>query len=168
MTDAISSAQSALSALTTSMAATPPMGNPYPQWMSGMAKDHPTIAAIASRMAAERAGLQVLAAKIQDELKAYEVGFDLESMPQDQAEQLEPSVDNLPQAAGGIHTLRVSDGVVEAETDYPDDEQGAETGKLICGAIMRAAEPGEGDGSRVLGEDDAVLAECEPDDADFP
>lgn len=108
------------------------------------------------------------AAKIQDELKAYEVGFDLESMPQDQAEQLEPIVDNLPQAAGGIHTLRVSDGVVEAETDYPDDEQGAETGKLICGAIMRAAGPGEGDGSRALGEDDAVLAECEPDDADFP
>lgn len=111
---------------------------------------------------------QVFAAKIEAELKAYEVGFDLASMPEQQAAQLEPIVDNLPQAAGGVRVLRVSEGVAEAETDYPDDEQGAETGRLICGAIERAAGRGEGAGSRVLGANDAVLAECEPDDADFP
>lgn len=107
-----------------------------------------------------------LGEKVQEELEAYEVGFDLESMPQDQAAQLESIVDNLPQAAGGVHVLRVSGSVVEAETDYPDDEQGAETGKLICGAIVRAG--GDDAGSQVTGEDGAVLADCEVEDADFP
>ena len=107
-----------------------------------------------------------LAEKVKDELRAYEVGFDLESMPQDQAAQLESIVDNLPQAAGGVHVLRVSGSVVEAETDYPDDEQGAETGKLICGAIVRAG--GDDAGSEALGEGGEVLADCEAEDAAFP
>lgn len=108
------------------------------------------------------------AARIERELKAYGVGFDLEAMPDAQAAQLAPIVDNLPQAAGGVRVLRVAGGVAEAETDYPDDEQGSQTGRLICGAIMRAARGSEGPGSRALGADGAVLAECEPEDADFP
>ena len=115
----------------------------------------------ASTPAEERLG-----EKVQEELQAYEVGFDLESMPQDQAEQLEPIVDNLPQAAGGVHVLRVDGSVVEAETDYPDDKQGAQTGRLICGAIVRAG--GDDAGSQVTGEDGAVLADCEAEDAAFP
>ncbi len=76
----------------------------------------------ASTPAAER-----LAQKVKDELHVYEVGFDLESMPADQADQLAPIVDNLPQAAGGVHVLRVDGKVVVAETDFPADDQGAET-----------------------------------------
>ena len=123
---------------------------------------------VTTTVEAQTSADEVFAAKIEAELKVYEVGFDLASMPEQQAAQLEPGVDNLPQAAGGVRVLRVTDGTVEAETDYPDDEQGAQTGRLICGAIERAAGPGEGEGSRVLGSDDAVLAECEPDDASFP
>jgi hypothetical protein len=109
-----------------------------------------------------------LAAAIQDELKVYEQGFDLEAMPQEQADQLAPVVDNLPQAAGGIRILRVNDGAVEAETDFPDDEEGAVTGRLICGAIERAIGRDDPGGHRVLGDDGAVLRECEPDDANYP
>src|SRR6478752_1744522 len=109
---------------------------------------------------------QRLADKVQDELHVYEVGFDLESMPQDQADQLEPIVDNLPQAAGGVQVLRVDGSVVVAETDFAADDNGAQTGHLICGAIVRAG--GDDVGSQVLGKDDAVLADCEPEDADFP
>ncbi len=110
-----------------------------------------------------------LAGRIEDELRVYEQGFDLESVPQEQADQLAPVVDNLPQAAGGVEVLRVNDGVVEAETGFPDDEEGAVTGRLICGAIERAIGDGEDPGGhRVLGEDAAVLAECEPDDANYP
>ncbi len=115
----------------------------------------------ASTPAAER-----LAQKVKDELHVYEVGFDLESMPADQADQLAPIVDNLPQAAGGVHVLRVDGTVVVAETDFPADDQGAETGRLICGAIIRAG--GDAAGSQVLGEDGEVLADCEAEDADFP
>lgn len=107
-----------------------------------------------------------LAQKVKDELKVYETGFDLESMPDDQAKQLEPIVDNLPQAAGGVSVIRVTGSVVEAETDFPADEQGSETGKLICGAIVRAG--GDDVGSQALGEDGAVLADCESEDAAFP
>jgi hypothetical protein len=110
-----------------------------------------------------------LADRIEAELKVYEAGFDLESMPSEQADQLAPVVDNLPQAAGGVQILRVDRGVVEAETDFPDDEEGAVTGRLVCGAIERAI--GRGDdpgGHRVLGEDGTVLAECERDDANYP
>jgi hypothetical protein len=109
---------------------------------------------------------QKLAAAIQDELKVYDRGFDLESMPQAQQDQLAPVVDNLPQAAGGVRTLKVTDGVVEADTDFPDDEEGSATGRLICGAIVRAGASSGRD--RVLGSGDAVLAECQPDDANFP
>lgn len=110
-----------------------------------------------------------LAERIQEELRVYEEGFDLESVPEAQADQLAPVVDNLPQAAGGIDILRVNEGVVEAETDFPDDEEGAVTGRLICGAIERVV-AGKEDvgGHRVLGEEGSVLAECETDDADFP
>lgn len=117
---------------------------------------------------------QELADAVEQELKVYEVGFDLESMPASQQAQLAPIVDNLPQAAGGVRTLRVTGGVVEAETDFPDDDQGTETGKLICGAIERAFDPddpGAPDdpgGHRVLGSGGSVLAECQPDDANFP
>ncbi len=115
----------------------------------------------ASTPAEERLG-----EKVQDELKVYETSFDLESMPEDQAAQLEPIVDNLPQAAGGVSVLRISGSVVEAETDFPADEQGTETGKLICGAIVRAG--GDDVGSQVLGEGGDVLADCEAEDAAFP
>lgn len=119
-----------------------------------------------TKVEATTAADQQLADRIQDELEVYETGFDLESMPDAQAEQLEPIVDNLPQAAGGVHVLRVDGSVVEAETDYPDDEQGAQTGRLICGAIVRAG--GDDAGSQVTGEDGAVLADCEAEDAAFP
>jgi hypothetical protein len=110
---------------------------------------------------------QRLADAIQAELKVYDVGFDLESMPQQQADQLAPVVDNLPQAAGGVQILRVDGTDVEATTDFPDDDEGAVTGRLICGAIERAA--GKRDvNARVLGKDDAVLAECSRDDVNFP
>jgi hypothetical protein len=107
-----------------------------------------------------------LAQKVLDELEVYDVGFDLESMPQDQAEQLEPIVDNLPQAGGGVRVLRVEGSVVEAETDFAADENGEQTGHLICGAIVRAG--GDDVGSQALGEDGAVLADCESEDAAFP
>jgi hypothetical protein len=87
-------------------------------------------------------------------------------MPQEQQDQLAPVVDNLPQAAGGVRTLKVTGGVVEADTDFPDDEEGAATARLICGAIVRAG--GDSGKDRVLGSGDAVLAECQPDDANFP
>lgn len=109
-----------------------------------------------------------LAAVIADELAVYEQGFDLELLPPDQQAQIGAVVDNLPQAAGGVRVLRVSDGIVEAETDFPDDEQGAETSGLICGAIERSVGADDPGGHRVLGADDAVLAECEPEDASFP
>lgn len=89
-------------------------------------------------------------------------------LPPAQQAQLGAVVDNLPQAAGGIRTLRVTDGVVEAETNFPDDEQGVETGRLICGAIQRSVPAGDPGGHRVLGAEDAVLADCEADDANFP
>jgi hypothetical protein len=116
---------------------------------------------------ASTAADQRLADAIQAELKVYDKGFDLESMPQEQADQLAPVVDNLPQAAGGVQILRVDGGDVEATTDFPDDEEGAVTGRLICGAIERAAGKQDVD-ARVLGKDDAVLAECSPDDVNFP
>lgn len=109
-----------------------------------------------------------LAATIQGELAIYEEGFDLEVLPPGQQAQLAAIVDNLPQAAGGVRTLRVSDGVVEADTGFPDDEQGADTGRLICGAIERSVGSDDPGGHRVLGDDEAVLAECDPDDANFP
>lgn len=109
---------------------------------------------------------QRLAEKVRDELRGYETGFDLESMPDEQAAQLEPIVDNLPQAAGGVSVLRVEGRAVTAETDYAAGEQGEQTGRLICGAIVRAG--GDAGASRVLGENDDVLADCEADDADFP
>jgi len=67
-----------------------------------------------------------------------------------------------------VRTLRVDDGVVEAETDFPDDDQGTETGQLICGAIQRSVGSDDPGGHRVLGADDAVLADCESGDANFP
>lgn len=109
-----------------------------------------------------------LATAVQDELGIYEDGFDLEVLPAEQQAQLAPIVDNLPQAAGGVRVLRVSGGVVEAETDFRDDEQGAETGRLICGAIERAVGPTDPGGHRVLGLDGAVLADCGSDDVNFP
>ncbi len=109
---------------------------------------------------------QRLAERVRDQLRGYETGFDLESMPDEQAAQLEPIVDNLPQAAGGVSVLRVEGRAVTAETDYADDEQGEQTGRLVCGAIVRAG--GDPGASQVLGEDDAALADCEADDADFP
>ncbi len=117
-------------------------------------------------VAAQSASEQRLAEKVRDELRVYETGFDLESMPEEQAAQLQPIVDNLPQAAGGVRVLRVEGSVVTAETDYPADEQGEQTGRLICGAIVRAG--GDDVGSQVLGENDGVLADCEAVDADFP
>lgn len=105
-----------------------------------------------------------LAERIEAELRAYEQGFDLESMPTAQADQLAPVVNNLPQAAGGVDILRVDSGRVEAVTGFPDDEEGEVTGRLICGAIERA---GARDGL-VLGADDSMLAECRPDDRNFP
>ena len=127
-----------------------------------------------TRVEASTPADQQLADAVQGELQVYDVGFDLESMPAAQQAQLAPIVDNLPQAAGGVRTLRVTDGVVEAETDFADDDQGTETGRLICGAIERAFDPGNPDGPddpgghRVLGSGGSVLADCEPDDANFP
>ena len=109
-----------------------------------------------------------LADAIQAELRVFDEGFDLESMPQEQQDQLAAAVDNLPQAAGGVRTLRVSNGVVEADTDFPDDDEGQVTGRLICGAIERSVGKDDPGGHVVLGADDAVLAECQPDDASFP
>lgn len=117
-------------------------------------------------VAAQSPAEQRLAERVRDELRAYETGFDLESMPDEQAAQLQPIVDNLPQAAGGVSVLRVEGSAVTAETDYAADEQGEQTGRLICGAIVRAG--GDAAGSEVLGEDDDVLADCEAADADFP
>lgn len=115
---------------------------------------------------AQTAAEQRLAAEVRDQLRGYETGFDLESMPDEQAAQLEPIVDNLPQAAGGVSLLRVEGRAVTAETDYAAGEQGEQTGRLICGAIVRAG--GEAAASQVLGENDDVLADCEATDADFP
>lgn len=129
---------------------------------AGCGEEDPKTSVEAATPADER-----LAERIQEELRIYEQGFDLESVPQEQADLLAPVVDNLPQAAGGVAILRVDGGSVEAETDFPADEEGAVTGRLICGAIERAA-GGDAAGSRVLGEDGAVLAECEPADANYP
>jgi hypothetical protein len=132
--------------------------------LAACGSEDPKLSVEASTPADER-----LAEAVQAELRVYDESFDLESMPQAQQDQLADVVDNLPQAAGGIEVLRVSDGVVEAETDFPDDDQGAVTGRLICGAIERAAgESGAAPGSRALGEDDSVLADCDPEDSNFP
>ena len=122
--------------------------------------------AVTTSVEAQSPAEQRLAEKVRDELGAYETGFDLEAMPDEQAAQLQPIVDNLPQAAGGVSVLRVEGRAVTAETDYPVDEQGEQTGRLICGAIVRAG--GDAGGSEVLGEGDDVLADCEADDAAFP
>ncbi len=121
---------------------------------------------VTTSVAAQSRAEQRLATKVRAELRNYETGFDLESMPDEQAAQLEPIVDNLPQAAGGVSLLRVEGDAVTATTDYRAGEQGEQTGRLICGAIVRAG--GDPGSSRVLGEDDDVLADCEAEDADFP
>ena len=111
---------------------------------------------------------QRLAARVQAELAQYEKGFDLQVLPAQQQAELAAYVNNLPQAAGGVQTLRVSGGVVEADTGFRADDQGKDTGRLICGAIERSLPPDAPGGDRVLGADDAVLATCQPDDANFP
>jgi hypothetical protein len=111
---------------------------------------------------------QALGAAIVAELGTYNDTFDVAALPPDQQAEVGPIVDNLPQAAGGVDTLTVSGGVVEASTDFPADAQGAETGKLICGAIERSLGPRDPGGHRVLGAEGAVLAGCRPNDANFP
>lgn len=112
-----------------------------------------------------------LAVAIEAELHAYSEPFDLSALPAAQQAQLGAVIDNFPQAAGAVTTLSVSDGVVEARTDLEPTEGSAVSARLICGAIYRSIDPGgKGDpgGHRVLGAADQVLAECSPDDANYP
>jgi hypothetical protein len=109
-----------------------------------------------------------LAAAIVAELDGYNESFDLTSLPPDQQAELGPIVDNLPPAGGGVDTLVVTDGVVEAETGFAPDPESEQTARLICGAIMRSVDPGNRAGHRVLGEGGVVLADCEPEDANLP
>lgn len=102
------------------------------------------------------------------ELDTYNEPFDVTALPPAQQADLAPVVDNLPQAGGGVKTLTIADGVVEAQTDFPADAEGVQTGRLICGAIYRSVGAGDRGGHRVLGEDGAVLADCKPSDANFP
>jgi hypothetical protein len=109
-----------------------------------------------------------LAAAIVERLDSYNDSFDLTSLPPDQQAELGAIVDNLPPAGGGVDVLRVSDGLVEAETGFVLDEETEQTARLICGAIMRSTARGNRAGHRVLGEGGVVLADCEPDDANYP
>lgn len=109
-----------------------------------------------------------LAAAILDRLDSYNDSFDLTALPPDQQADLGPIVDNLPPAGGGVDTLVVTDGLVEAETGFAPDPESEETARLICGAIMRSVDRGNRAGHRVLGENGVVLADCKPDDANFP
>ena len=109
-----------------------------------------------------------LAAAIVERLDAYNDSFDLTSLPPDQQAELGPIVDNLPPAGGGVDTLVVTDGLVEAETGFAPDPESEQTATLICGAIMRSVDAGNRTGHRVLGEGGVVLADCTPKDADFP
>ena len=108
------------------------------------------------------------ARRIVAELDEYNDGFDLSSLPADAQAELAPIVNNLPPAGGGVKTLTVTGGVVEAQTDFAADAEGEETGRLICGAIYRSIEGEDPGGHRVLGEGGAVLADCVPRDANFP
>jgi len=117
---------------------------------------------------ASTAADEELAAGIVAELDEYNESFDLTSLPGDQQAELAPIVDNLPPAGGGVDTLVVSGGVVEAQTPFAADDQGEQTGRLICGAIYRRIEGEDPGGHRVLGEGGAVLADCAPEDANFP
>lgn len=111
---------------------------------------------------------QALGEAIVAELDEYNDGFDLSSLPADAQAELAPIVNNLPPAGGGVKTLTVTGGVVEAQTDFAADAEGEETGHLICGAIYRAIVGSDPGGHRVVGADGAVLADCEPRDANFP
>ena len=117
---------------------------------------------------ADSAADRELGAAIVAELDEYNVPFDVTALPADAQADLAPIVDNLPQAGGGVRTLTITGGVVEAQTDFPADAEGVQTGRLICGAIYRSVPPRDPGGHRVLGEDDAVLADCKPSDANFP
>ena len=109
-----------------------------------------------------------LAAAIVERLDSYNDSFDLTSLPPNQQAELGAIVDNLPPAGGGVDVLRVTDGLVEAETGFAPDEETEQTARLICGAIMRSVGPGNGSGHRVLGEGGVVLADCTRADASFP
>ncbi len=119
-------------------------------------------------MNADTSADEALAARIQDELDRYNDAFDISALPAGQQAQLGAIVDNLPQAAGGVRTLTATGGVIEATTDFPADGEGEVTGRLICGGIERGVGPDDPGGHRVLGADGAVLADCEPDDANYP
>lgn len=111
---------------------------------------------------------QELGAAIVAELDEYNAPFDVTALPAAAQADVAPVVDNLPQAGGGVKTLTITGGVVEAQTDFPADAQGVETGRLICGAIYRSLPQRDPGGHRVLGEGGAVLADCKPSDANFP
>jgi len=109
-----------------------------------------------------------LAAAIVERLDAYNDSFDLTSLPPDQQAELGPIVDNLPPAGGGVETLVITAGLVEAETGFAPDPESEQTARLICGAIMRSVDADNRTGHRVLGEGGVVLADCVRTDADFP
>lgn len=117
---------------------------------------------------ADSAADQKLGAAIVAELDEYNAPFDVTALPAGAQAEVAPIVDNLPQAGGGVKTLTITGGVVEAQTDFPADAQGTETGRLICGAIYRSLPGRDRGGNRVLGEGGAVLADCKPSDANFP
>ena len=62
----------------------------------------------------------------------------------------------------------IEDGLVEARTGLPAEEESEITARLICGAVVRGAGRENAAGSRVTGENEAVLADCEPADANYP
>ncbi len=109
-----------------------------------------------------------LGAAIVAELDEYNQPFDVTTLPPAQQAELAPIVNSLPRAGGGVKTLSISGGVVEAQTDFAADAEGVETGRLICGAIYRRLPARDPGGHRVLGAGGTVLADCKPKDASFP
>ena len=111
---------------------------------------------------------RAIAADVEDELALYSEPFDISALPTDQQDQLGPVYDAFPRAAGSVEELTVSDGLVEARTDLPVEEDSEITARLICAAVIRGAGEGNADGHRVLGEGDAVLQDCRAADANYP
>ena len=109
-----------------------------------------------------------IATGIEDELALYSEPFDISVLPTDQQDQLGPVYDAFPRAAGSVDELVIEDGLVEARTGLPAEEESTITARLICGAVVRGAGREHAAGSRVTGEDEAVLVDCEPADANYP
>ena len=108
-----------------------------------------------------------IATAIQAELDLYREPIDLSILPADQQAQVGEALDQFPQAAGTVTELTVDDGLVEARTGLEPGGDSATTARLICGAIIR----GGGDRGAphlVIGSGGETIAECAPDDANYP